>query len=1104
MNYTGNSDFKSRLIFTVGSLVVLSAVGCCAASFARNGNTVVAGNARFQVLESAIIRMELAPDGQFVDVASAIVPKREWPPSKFRVTEKDGWLVINTGRAELKYRLGSDAFDESSLSVTWNGGSWKPGEQDTRNLGGAYWSLDGLPGEPPDLSPLPGPLSRLGWFIMDDSNDPIYDPQTNWIKPREKPGSKDLYILIYGNDYKLGLRQYAALLGAVPMVPRWSLGAWYSRYWPYSDKELTYIVNNFRNRQTPLDILVIDVDWHLHGWEGYDWNPQFFPDPLGFLKWCRDQGLKVTLNNHPGGLPNEESKAPAVRERLGLKPDEGIQFNLARQRDAETYMEVLHNPMIDQGIDFWWIDGCAASMEHLNCMFWTNHVYYTLTQKHLGEARRAFQFSRWGGHGSHRYPCGFSGDTHSHWGVLKKEVALTAMQGNLLWQWSHDIGGFLGDYIGEELYLRWTQFGVFSPFVRFHSNHGRRLPWDYGEKVASLTRDALKLRYRLTPYIYTLYRDLNQNALSICRPLYIEWPHLEEAYQHPYEYLFGRDLLVAPATQPTHMGASNVEVYLPPGTWLDFFTGRVYDGSRNMVYSCPLDRVPVFARAGAIVPMQPDMQYIGEKPVDPLTINIYRGGHGQFELYEDDGVSMAYARGAFATTRMRLKDGRDGFVFQIDGMRGRYDGMPNRRSYVLRVFGASTPRSVLLNGRPMDERMGVLPGWRLEPDSGALEIRLGEHPVRNMLTVEVSNPKGFEAYRWARTAVEIQSRIRSLQPILSEQQRIGFEGWDAMTALDEQLGRDIQAVLNGVKHPYSLGKPLMAVADAVLKDADSNEAARDVAARLLGFGTTLVALDDQGGSGIVVIASASWDDSLRAGIPEIAVSFPEGWEAEETAGSKSYEKRYRVTPPAALPLGRYEVTATAKAKVLARELTFTQVLRRDNSSVTDWKVVGLFDNTDNAGMTTAYGPEKEKTVNTAASYEGLRGAVTWQDVTPNMISGDSLAPKYVDLLAKWPAENVVAYALTYVHSPDERKVRFDIGSDDGIVVWLNGTEIFRHNDRRGATPAQDKLTAQLKQGWNEVLLKIGQLPGGWGFYFEIKTPDGEPVSDLKVATRPES
>ena len=1114
-----------------GAILLLLALcaAASAASFTRDGNSIVAGKARFQVFSPTIIRAELAPDGTFVDVASAIVPKHGWPLrgferaelssvgasadvasaivpinvwllQSFDAAEQDGWLSVKTPRVTLRYRLGSDVFDKDTLSVTWPGGSWKPGTQDTKNLGGAWWSLDGLRGEPRTTDGLPGPMSRLGWFILDDSDSPIHDPQTNWIKPRNRPNARDFYVLVYGSDYKQGLRDYAALTGPVPMVPRWSLGTWYSRYWAYSDKELTYIINNFRKRRTPLDILVIDVDWHLHGWEGYDWNPQYFPDPTGFLKWCHDQGLKTTLNNHPGGLPGAESKAPEVRRRMGLAEDADIRFNLADQTHARTYMEVLHNPMLDQGIDFWWIDGCAASMEGLNCMFWTNCVYYTLTQEYLGEKKRAFQFSRWGGHGSHRYPGGFSGDTHAEWGVLWKEVQITSMQGNFLWQWSHDIGGFNGDYVGEELYLRWNQFGVFSPFLRLHSNHGRRLPWEYGERIAALTRDAWQLRYRLIPYIYTLYWQLNQQALSICRPLYLEWPNEEWAYGNPTEYLFGPNLLVAPATEPTDDGVTNVRLYLPPGKWFHLFTGRVFEGGREIADQCPLDRIPVFARAGAVIPMQPDMQYVGEKPVDPLTINVYRGADGAFELYEDDGVSMAYRKGESATTKLSLKDARDRFTIEIGPTRGEYAGAPESRSCIVRVFGASRPEKVTLNGTPVSESLAATPGWRLDTESGALEIRLGRNAVRQPLMVEVANPGGFEAYRWARQAAEIRDRIRVLQPALAEQQKTGYEGWERMRMLSEDLERDTPRVLDGSKRPYDFGRRLMAVAEAILKAGKDSDTARATTARLLGYGANVVALPPTEDGRSLVSASVFWDDAVKAAAPSIKLDFPEGWDAREQPGATAHSATYSVAPPKDLPTGRYRALLTATVGVLGKEITFSRAQDWDNASIATWKVLGVFDNTGNAGMTKDFGPEKKADL--SASYTGRDGRVSWQDVKGSAVSGNPLAPRFINLLDQWGEDHVAAYAVTYLYSPKDQEVRFDVGSDDGIVVWLNGAEVLRHNGQRGAAPAQDKVKATLKQGWNEVLLKVGQLAGDWGFFFEVKTPDGTPVPGLKAATGP--
>jgi hypothetical protein len=1068
-----------RSAFLLLGVVVLMALGYPAAgtqeqtaSFHRDGNSVVAGNARFQVLSPTLIRMELAPDGQFVDSPSAIVVKRDWPLPEFEASEQDGWLTIRAGGFELRYRLGSDEFTPDTLSVTWGDkGLWVPGQKDPLNLGGTLRSLDGVSaGNLPELSE--GLLSRSGYYFYDDSATPVCRPDRAWIEPRGKSGSVDWYLFVYGGDYTLALKEYGELFGSVPMIPEWALGSWYSRYWPYHDWELKDIVNEYRRRHIPIDVLVIDVDWHTNGWEGYDWNSEYFPDSEGFLKWCHDQGVKVTLNNHPSVLL-EESNTPEARSRLGLGPADEIRFNLATKLDADVYMDVLHNPMLDRGVDFWWIDGQAAAMEGLNGQFWTNRVYYDGTEDHTG--KRSLIFSRWGGPGSHRYPIGFSGDTIAGWEVLKYEVAMTPVAGNLLWQWSHDIGGFIGDKIDDELYLRWVQFGAFSPALRMHSDHGQRLPWDYSEEIAGLARDAFQLRYRLIPYTYTLFRDLSENAVSPCRPLYLEYPELEAAYEYPYEYMFGPEILVIPATEPTADGMTEVPVYLPPGEWFDFGTGRVYSGNTDLVYPCPLDRIPLFVKPGAVIPMQQDVQFVGEKPLDPLIVNVYRGADGEFTLYEDDGVSLDYREGGFARTRVRLDDERDGFTVTVEPAQGDYAGMPQRRSIVLRAFGATRPQSVFLNRSRLEEATD----WRIDPETLALEIDLGEHAVHDTLTVKVDNPGGYARYEWLTRARDIRKRLLYAA---------GESGrYDSLRGLAERIQADSDGVATGDMEPYHIGAELACAAEAILATGETPENTA-AAAEVLGFHLyTSVQDAPQFGQANSVVAAASWDQAIE-GAPHISLELPAELKGEEVAAGTS-EARIRtvLSDPEGLGFLKSEITAHAEAQVGGKSIALSQSIPVENYSVTDWKILGPFDNTDGIGLSTDYGPESG--VDLAATYDGLDGPAAWEDTPSEIILGGVFQPRYISLIGRWPRQNVCAYAVTYVYSPSAQDAVFDLGSDDQIVVWLNSDEVFHYNEPRAPAPSQDQVPVRLKQGVNEILVKVCNGGGGWGFYFELKPED---------------
>ena len=339
---------------------------------------------------------------------------------------------------------------------------------------------------------------------------------------------------------------------------------------------------------------------------------------------------------------------------------------------------------MDQGVAVWWVDGGsgAVDMPGLNKQLWTNKVFYDYTEQVTGQ--RGFILGRYGDWGSERYPAYFTGDTYSQWPVLAYEIAYTARGGNVLVPYiSHDIGGFHGAKIDFDLYARWIEFGAFSPMLRMHSAHANphegnvRMPWLYGAQGIALMKKYFTLHTQLIPYLYSYVWRAHTESLPIMRPLYLEYPELEEAYRHPHEYFFGEQMLVAPVLDPS----GNDTVYLPPGDWFDFFTGKRYAGGTTFTAHYATDETPVFVRDGAIVPQQPVERVVGCAAAGTLMVNVYGSGNGRFDLYEDDGISLAYREGKFARTALTYATGNDGWHrLSIEPARGTFAGQVTARA----------------------------------------------------------------------------------------------------------------------------------------------------------------------------------------------------------------------------------------------------------------------------------------------------------------------------------------------------------------------------------------------------------------------------------------
>jgi hypothetical protein len=699
--------------------------------------TVVSGKARFQVLTPALVRLEYSPSGEFADAASVAVVNREnWPHTPFERREEAGWLTISTEVLSIRYQSGSGPFTPANLRVVWRDGrgehEWKPGDADEQNLGGVPASLDNRSTK---AVTEPGPLSRKGCYLLDDSKTALFDRASGWVKARPAKDGQDWYFLTYGSDYKSALGQLARLVGPVPMLPCYVFGAWFGSRAGYSGEQWKMIVKQFRDEQLPLDMLVIDSDSKTKMvWTGYDWDLEQMPDPPGFFRWMRQQGIKVTVNEHYNPLTREsDSHFDMIRQAMGLPADvKEIPHDIANQKYAGLFMDLLHKPDLERGLAFWWQDGAAgASMEGLDPYLWTRHIEYQGSERITG--RRTTAFCRLGScWGSHRYGIYFTGDLHGVWESLPVLIPATVRGGNQLTPYMNNLcaGVFVVD-LPAELYQRWVQFSSFSPLIWFHGFWGLRLPWEYGSQSVENYRKFVGLRYALIPYIYTCSRVAHDTGLPLVRGTYLEYPDQEPAYTFQQQYLFGEDLLVAPITAPGEGKPARKEVFLPAGQdWFDFFTGDFYAGGQTIVHECPLDRMPVFVRAGSILPMAPAMDYSDQKPVDPLTLDVYAGPRAaEFDLYEDDGTSLDYRVGACARTLLRFTPERAGdYTLHIGPAQGKFKGQLAKRRYRVQVHGLCKPDRVALNGRNLAE---VEPGtagdgWWWDRRERTIAVRLAK------------------------------------------------------------------------------------------------------------------------------------------------------------------------------------------------------------------------------------------------------------------------------------------------------------------------------------------------------------------------------------------
>ncbi|MFC8501544.1 TIM-barrel domain-containing protein [Pedococcus sp. NPDC057267] len=752
---------------------------------------------RVTVLTPGLLRLEWSESGWFEDRASVFAVNRRLPVPEVEVRRHDGRLELTTECLHLDYD--GQPFSPSGLLVTVVGPvdhphtqQWRYGEP-THDLGGTARTLDDVDGAVP-LGP--GVVSRTGIAVLDDSTSFLVEDGHAVPRPE---GSVDLYVFVRGHDYRAAVRDLYAVSGPVPMLPRWALGNWWSRYHPYSAQEYLDLLDTFDAERVPLSVAVLDMDWHLvdidprygTGWTGYTWNRELFPDPPAFLDELHRRGLAVTLNVHPAdGVRAFEDAYPAMARAMGIDPDSGktVAFDPTDSRFMDAYFEVLHHPLEDEGVDFWWLDwqqGAHSRTAGVDPLWVLNLEHFNDSAR---RGRLPITFSRYAGPGSHRYPVGFSGDTHITWDSLAFQPYFTSTASNIGYGWwSHDIGGHWYGSRDDDLTVRWVQLGVFSPVMRLHSTlHPfiRKEPWTFPAQARDTIDAFLRLRHRLVPYLHTMNARAARDGAPLVEPMYWQDPQAPEAYAVPTQFRFGTELLVAPVTSPQQdvLGLGSTLAWLPAGEWTDLFTGTVYRGGRRVRLHRPLETLPVLLRAGGLLPLAGSAdEAVGTDLPEHVEVVLAPGADGRFDLVEDDGSTQPRT----AVTTLTWDDGER--ILGVAGPSGDTDVLPARRSWSLLLLGCEA--GATRDGEP-------LPAGAT---GSGTRIELGETAGGAGLTVQVED---LRPYGWDRTVEQVRAVLDRAR-IEYDTKRDAFElvqsargGAEAAAGLRGlELDRDVEGAL---------------------------------------------------------------------------------------------------------------------------------------------------------------------------------------------------------------------------------------------------------------------------------------------------------------------
>lgn len=618
------------------------------------------------------------------------------------------------------------------------------------HLMGAYNTLKA------NYSPIPFFMSTKGYGIFfHNSNKTIWDMGSGYPDAysfKAVNGELDYYF-IYGPKFGAILQEYTSLTGKSPLMPKFALGLQVGTYsggtWGHekhaSPQYVLALVRKFREMGIPIDILFLDSTWRIfaaggHGATTFEWRAAFTKPKEMFdslyamhlnmvglhirprldngpryhlLKDAQQAGMTYPENGDPGEFPNYFDTAAvnwwwnhaamkvASQGAMFFKTDEGSAFG--RKANESNKM----GPM----------DSIALTLHNIFPLAYTGAAFNSF-QKYNGI--RGINQTREGYAGIQRFPYIFAGDWPSQWQFFAPVIKAGLNIGvSGVGYWSHCMGGFEGK-ADPELYIRWCQFGMFSPVAMvFGMDHpGYKEPWNYGEKALDNFKKYDSLRYSLIPYIYSTAYENYKTGMPIIRALVLDYQKDYNVYNIANQYMFGDNMMICPVTQK---GARSRVVYLPKGTWYNYWTGEKFEGKQYITVLSPLLQLPIFIKGGGIIPSQRVMQYIGQEPVKAITLDVYPDGTSSYELYDDDGISLKYQQGDYAVTKITSEKSDRHVAITIPRPQGRYH--VDERKYFLKIHLNQSPVSVTDNGKSMSQSsVNDNKGWYYDSESKILWV----------------------------------------------------------------------------------------------------------------------------------------------------------------------------------------------------------------------------------------------------------------------------------------------------------------------------------------------------------------------------------------------
>lgn len=697
-----------RKVLMVGILVVaVAAIGVAAFMLLRGGETqppkpkpepftAIVGEVRVQVLSETLVRLEVKGRNGFEDRATYHITGRDWEGAEATMTQDEAATTIVTPRYTVTLPNDAATLDEVVVSKT---------------DGTELWRGDVLP-ESTQFLPEPAKTPDA-WAIIDAPRvvpaEWGYQPAPAEVTDIDFNGwdvgnnATDVYVFVpLGEPVQLRT-DFVALTGRSTLIPLKALGLWHSRYYAYTEQEVYDTIDRYRAEGFPIDTFVVDTDWRVNASTGYEVNTKCFPDlPTFFMTAHNEKHVNIVFNDHP-------------------EPQLNLQ---ALSKKELNYRYENLTAILQQGLDAWWFDRnwhttIKSPFEGISKESFGMYLYENITATLRPDQRPMIMgnidgiddgaFSRAPNLASHRFTLQWTGDIGNNSTALKKEIQNTVNSGALAATpyVSADVGGHMGE-VSPNQWIRWVQYAALSPIFRFHCTSGEtldRAPWLYGEQAQAVAQVYIGLRYRLLPVFYNLSHVNYMTGLPLTRRLDFHYPQHEES-RDDTQYLLGEDILVAPIYRNGNNGAPAArEFFIPDGTWIDVWTGERITGPQTVERDYELERSPIFVRAGAILTLVDNVAYIGEKPWDVVTLDIYPDAaqKNTAVLYEDDGLSNDYQNGKYRTTEIAMQGG----TVTIGKAVGSFDGSDSFTARTWRVrlhvdANGALPKSVTVDGKAQE------------------------------------------------------------------------------------------------------------------------------------------------------------------------------------------------------------------------------------------------------------------------------------------------------------------------------------------------------------------------------------------------------------------